>query len=105
VLIIEEQPPTGQPPRVETYSCKSRDLASLNERALAAQIMADASDGLDYYGGTLDIRRLSLRHRVQVQRVRLVYERSGLMPQIPNSLKIAVDTVQRDVRGVEVVFQ
>ena len=35
VLVIEERPPAGQPPRVETFSFKSRYLAPLKEEPLA----------------------------------------------------------------------
>jgi hypothetical protein len=49
VLVIEQQPPPpGQPPRVETFSFKSRNLSLHGEDALAAQLKADASEALTY---------------------------------------------------------
>ena len=50
VLVIEQQPPAGQPPRVETFSFKSRYLALLRDKELAAQITLDARAALDSYG-------------------------------------------------------
>jgi hypothetical protein len=38
VLVIERQPPVGQPPRVESFSFKSRDLRLLGEDEVAAQM-------------------------------------------------------------------
>jgi hypothetical protein len=107
VLVLEEQPPAGQPPRVETFSFKSRDLAPLKEEPLAEQIAADAQAALDYYGGTLDILRPSLKHhvQVQVQRVRLVYEGGILRPKEPKALNAALRGVKASVPGVEVLVQ
>jgi hypothetical protein len=105
VLIIEEQPPAGQPPRVETFSFKSRYLAPLERDDLAAQMTIDARAAVDYYGGTVDILRRSLKLRVEVQRVRLVYEGGELMPENPKRLKRAVDAAEREVKGVEVLVQ
>jgi hypothetical protein len=108
VLVIERQPPAGQPPRVETFSFKSRDLSLLDDKALAAQMTADASDALRYYGETLNIRRPSLKYlgsEVQVRRVRLIYEGGALKPATPAMLKRAADTVESKVKGVEVLVQ
>ncbi|PTL81830.1 hypothetical protein [Vitiosangium sp. GDMCC 1.1324] len=105
VLVIEEQPPAGQPPRVETFSFKSRNLASLTGDLLKAQMTADARDALRYYGGTLDIRRPSLKLRVRVQRVRLIYEGDSLKPKAPGRLQFAVNETQNAVKGVEVLVQ
>lgn len=108
VLVIERQPPAGQPPRVESFSFKSRDLSLLKGEALEAQMIADARDALRYYGETLNIRRPSLKYlgpEVRVRRVRLVYEGGELKPQNADALKQAVPEVQREVRGVEVLFQ
>jgi hypothetical protein len=105
VLVIEEQPPAGQPPRVETFSFKSRYLAPLKGTDLNARIEADALAALDSYGGELDIRRRSLKQRVEVQRVRLVYQGGILLPKELGDLKAALDTVKEDVKGVEVLFQ
>ncbi len=108
VLVIETQPLAGQPPRVESFSFKSRDLSPLGARALEAQIRQDASDALRYYGETLNIRRPSLRYlgsAVQVRKVRLVYEGGALKPATPAVLRDAVDTVRSEVQGVEVLFQ
>ena len=108
VLVLEEQPPSGQPPRVETFSFKSRNLLPLEEGDLTAQMRMDASDALRYYGGTLNIRRHSLKHlghEVPVRKVRLIYEGRALKPKDPNMLKRAVTRVAELVKGVEVWFQ
>ncbi len=108
VLVIERQPPAGQPPRVESFSFKSRNLSLLDEEALAAQMKADASDALRYYGETLNIRRPSLKYlgpEAQIRRVRLIYEGGALKPTMPEVLRDAVNEVESDVKGVEVVFQ
>ncbi len=105
VLVIEQHPPTGQSPRVETFSFKSRYLAPLKGKNLEAQIRLDAQAALDYYGGTLDIRRDSLKGFVQVQRVRLVYQGGELMPEEPKDFKDAVSNVKARVQGVEVLVR
>ena len=87
VLVIERKPLPGQPPRVETFSFKSRDLALLKPAPLAAQLIADAREALTHYGETQDIRRPSLQplvsegSEVLVQRVRLIYEGGDLKPK------------------------
>lgn len=108
VLVIERQPPAGQPLRVESFSFKSRDLSLLDDKALPAQMKADASDALRYYGETLNIRRDTLKYlgpAVQVRRVRLIYEGGALKPAMPEMLRSAVDKVQSQVKGVEVLVQ
>jgi hypothetical protein len=105
VLVIERQPPPGQSPRVETFSFKSRDLSLLKEEPLAAQMTADASEALAYYGETLDIRRPTLKLRVQVQRVRLIYEGGALKPMDPIGLERAERRTRKKILGVEVLFQ
>jgi tetratricopeptide (TPR) repeat protein len=105
VLVIEQKPLAGQSPRVETFSFKSRALSLLDGRALMAQIRADAREALGYYGETLDIRRPGLELRVEVQKVRLIYEGGGLKPTKVNDLKEAVNRTRVDVPGVEVSFQ
>ncbi|MCP3139495.1 hypothetical protein [Pyxidicoccus xibeiensis] len=110
VLVIDESPPAGQPPRVETFSFKSRDLSLLKQADLASQLIADSRAALRYYGETLDLRRRSLRPdgkpvQVQVQRVRLIYEGGPLVPSAPNAFAAAVEEARRKVRGVEVLVQ
>jgi hypothetical protein len=105
VLVIEQQVSTGQPPRVETFSFKSRNLAPIERASLEAQVRVDARAALDYYGGTLDILRPSLKRRAQVQRVRLVYEGGALMPKNLGDLQRAVDLARREIKGVEVLVQ
>jgi hypothetical protein len=102
VLVIEEQSPADQPPRVETFSFKSRYLAPLERDPLLDRMTMDARAAVDYYGGTLDIRRSPLKGRV---RVRLVYEGGALLPKNLNRLKAAVDDVTARVKGVEVLVQ
>lgn len=105
VLVIEQKPPAGQRPRVETFSFKSRHLAPLEGKELAAQITMDARAALDFYGGTVDILRRSIKGRFEVQHVRLVYEGGPLIPKHPQVLKEAVGTVKQDVKGVEVLVR
>ena len=104
VLVIEERPPPGQAPRVETFSFKSRDLERLKGEALEAPIRVDAQAALNYYGGMVVIRRPSIKGSVQVLRVFLVYEGGSRMPKRP-VLEPALRKVERDVTGVEVVIQ
>jgi hypothetical protein len=111
VLIIEEGGLAGGPPRVETFSFKSRDLSGLEGKALEAQMIADAREALQKYGGTLDIRRDSLQpllrggSEVPVQRVRLVYEGGALKPSKEKVLETAVNETRSEVPEVEVLFQ
>jgi hypothetical protein len=114
VLVIEQRPPPpGRSPRVETFSFKSRDLSELGDRALSAQMRADASEALGYYGETLDIRRPSLQSllregsEVPIQRVRLIYEGGELRPMKVNAndLKAVVGEAEKRAKGVEVSFQ
>ncbi len=111
VLIIEEGELAGGPPRVETLSFKSRDLSGLEYPALEAQMIADAREALQKYGGTLDIRRDSLQpllrqgSQVPVQRVRLVYEGGRLKPNKVKDLEAAVRTTREKLPEVEVLFQ
>ncbi|KFE63213.1 hypothetical protein [Hyalangium minutum] len=104
VLVMEQRPPPGQVPLVETFSFKSRNLQHLAGEALEAPLRMDAQAALDYYGGTVDIRRSSLKSSVRVQRIRLVYQGGSLIPE-PSVLDPAVLRVQREVKGVEVVIQ
>ncbi|ATB33787.1 hypothetical protein MEBOL_007285 [Melittangium boletus DSM 14713] len=111
VLVIEEGALGGRPRRVETFSFKSRDLSGLDGNALRVQMIEDASEALQKYGETLDIRRGSLHSllpggsEVQVPRLRLIYEGRELMPTDVNMLQRAVDATESAVPGVEVVFQ
>jgi hypothetical protein len=112
VLVIEHQPPHhGQAPRVETFSFKSRDLSLLAEKALKAQLKADASEALAHYGETLDIRRPSLKpllhesSEVPIPRVSLVYEGGDLAPKTIREWEAAVAAAQDAVPGVEVLLQ
>ena len=104
VLVIEQKPLPGQPPRVETFSFKSRDFSSLQYEAVEAQMKADAREALEYCGETLEILRPGLRLRVEVQRVRLIYEGGALKPKEPDMTK-ARRAAEREVPGVEVLFQ
>jgi hypothetical protein len=105
VLVIEQQPPAGQPPRVETFSFKSRNLAPLGREPLKERIEMDARAALDYYGGTVEILRPSLKRRVQVQRVRLVYEGGPFVPESPKAMQEVVNAIKEDIQGVEVLVQ
>ena len=113
VLVIEEAGPAGQPPRIETFSFKSRDFAQLEVGSFFSQMKADARDALRYYGEMLDIRRPSLRvlvsegREVAVQRVRLIYDHDmcRLEAVKASKLKQALDMAGRSVLGVEVSFE
>ncbi|MFY0571201.1 hypothetical protein ACN28E_46240 [Archangium lansingense] len=111
VLVIEEGGFSREPPRVETFSFKSRDLSGLKYDALKAQMVEDASEALQKYGGTLDIRRDSLQSllprgsEVPVQRVRLVYEGGDLLPRKAADLQKAVSETKSTLPGVEVLSQ
>lgn len=105
VLVVETRPPVGEPPRVETFSFKSRNLAPLDADALTAQMTADARDALRYYGEVVHIRRPGLEMEVPVQRVRLIYEGGKLKPESLKDLDAAMSSVRTDVEGVEVQFQ
>ncbi|WP_246137877.1 hypothetical protein [Myxococcus llanfairpwllgwyngyllgogerychwyrndrobwllllantysiliogogogochensis] len=105
VLVIEERPPPGQPPRVETFSFKSRNLSILKKEDLEVQVNTDASNAMKYYGGTLKILRDGMRQQATVKRVRLVYEAEKLLPKDREMLANAVDAAQERIKGVEVLFQ
>ncbi|MFP2927268.1 hypothetical protein ACLESO_19135 [Pyxidicoccus sp. 3LG] len=110
VLVIEERPPTGQAPLVETFSFKSRDLRRFDPGLMKGQLLADARDALNYYGQMLNIRRRALNPegdmvQVQVRRVRLVYEGGDLKFGDSAEWGRAVNQVQGQVRGVEVLLQ
>jgi len=105
VLVIEQKPPAAQPPRVETVSFKSRDFSGMEFEAMEAQMLQDAKEAMAYYGGTLEIVRPKLKQRVNVQRVRLVYEGGALKPKSAGVLEQAVKSTQDKVPGVEVLFQ
>ena len=105
VLVIEEGALAGGPPRVETFSFKSRNFSGLEDDALMAQMVEDAREALRKYGGTLDIRRDSLQpllrggSEVPVQRVRLVYEGGELKPTKAKDLKTAMDETRTQGSG------
>ncbi|NOK32762.1 hypothetical protein HMI49_06065 [Corallococcus exercitus] len=105
VLVIETKSPSGQPPRMETFSFKSRDLHLLRAKQLVAQMTEDARGALRYYGETVNIRRPGLEGTVRIQRVRLVYEGGPLKPGDAEALTSAREAVKGKVTGVEVQFQ
>ncbi|WP_181791129.1 hypothetical protein [Myxococcus llanfairpwllgwyngyllgogerychwyrndrobwllllantysiliogogogochensis] len=105
VLVIEERPPPGQPPRVEAFSFKSRNLSRLDGEVLEVQVNTDASNAMKYYGGTLKILRDGMRQQANVKRVRLVYEGQELLPKERVMWDNAVDAAKSAVKGVEVLSQ
>jgi hypothetical protein len=111
VLVIEQKPLPGQPPRVETFSFKSRDLSRLGSKTLEAQLTEDPREALRKYGEALEIRRDSLQlhlrgsREVPIKRVRLIYEGGDLKPNEVNVLNRAVNSAKAAVPGVEVLFQ
>jgi hypothetical protein len=108
-LVIERKPSPGLPPRVESFSFKSRDFSQLRKQDLQAQLIEDAGAALRFYGGTLDVRRLALRQylgaSVQVQHVRLVYEGGLLRPRATELWDDAVRVTRSAVPAVEVLIQ
>ena len=110
VLVIDESTLGGQPPRVETFSLKSRRLAGLEPQGMRAQMKADAMMALEYYGGTADIRRpalqslLSQGSEVPIRRVRLIYESGELTSMNSSMLQESVGRTEAAVPGVEVRF-
>jgi hypothetical protein len=107
VLVVEQAPPTGQLPRVETFSFKSRNLQLLPEDDLVVQIRTDANNAFEYYGGTVNIRSPEIGLRdvlVPVQRVRLIYDRT-FKPGEPAMLNRAIRKAKDKNRKVEVSFQ
>ncbi len=108
VLVIEEQPLAGQPPRVETFSFKSRNLSLLDERALKNQMVADARVAMRYYGGTFTVRRRIMSvfdKQVMNQRLRLVYEGDPIKSMDIDIFERASGRAQAEVKGVEVSAQ
>ncbi|WP_208721454.1 hypothetical protein [Corallococcus aberystwythensis] len=105
VLVIEMKPASGQPPRMETFSFKSRDMHSLDQNALRTQMRADANGALRYYGETVNIRRPGLEGLVRIQRVRLVYEGGSLKPSDVKALQLLMKALNGRIKGVEVQFQ
>ncbi|WAS89500.1 MULTISPECIES: hypothetical protein [unclassified Corallococcus] len=104
-LVIETKPPSGQPPRMETFSFKSRDLRSLVSKALLSQMKADATGALRYYGETVDIRRPGLEGMVRIQKVHLIYEGNVFKPRNEQILESALNAAETAARGVEIQFQ
>ncbi|HYV45308.1 MAG TPA: hypothetical protein VFA20_10625 [Myxococcaceae bacterium] len=106
VLVIERDP--EQPPRFESFSFKSRDFSGfVKPGPVATQMKADAAAALRFYGETLDIRRRPLKYlgpKVQIHRVRLVYEGGALKPDL-KLLPEVLNDVQEDIAGVEVIVQ
>lgn len=105
VLVVETKPPSGQPPRMETFSFKSRDLSQLSEGELTAQMKADARAGLRYYGETVNVRRPGLEGPARIRRVHLIYEGGSLKPADPVVLERSMNALGDDVHGVEVQVQ
>ncbi|MFY1828021.1 hypothetical protein ACN47A_19020 [Myxococcus fulvus] len=105
VLVIEARPAPGQPPRVETFSFKSRDFSRTEVGALKRLMFEDASMALRYYGETLKIRRPGIEQLAQVQRVRVIYDGGSLKPANPKAERAAVRDTEHEVEGVEVLFR
>ena len=111
VLVIETGRQAGAPPRVETFSFKSRDLSKLKGRTLEAPMIEDAREAQRKYGETLDIRRESLQpllregSEVPVSRVRLIYEGGALLPKEVDGLQRAAKKAKDELPGLEVFFQ
>lgn len=105
VLVIESKPPSGQPPRMETFSFKSRDLHLLNQGSVTAQMRADARAALRYYGETVNVRRPGLEGPARIRRVRLIYEGGVLKLENRVDLKKAIAALRDENLGVEIQIQ
>lgn len=111
VLVIEEATSSGQTPRIETFSFKSRDFSGMDNKGMEAQMLEDAREALRKYGETLDIRRESLQsllrsgNELPVRRVRLVYEGGKLMPMDMKPVARSINEVRREIPKVEVSVQ
>ncbi|WP_228558500.1 hypothetical protein [Myxococcus sp. AB056] len=105
VLVIEGRPTPGQPPRVETFSFKSRDLRFLKSQEVEVRVNTDASNAMKYYGGSLRILREGMRQQADVRRVRLIYEGPELLPKETKLFTDAARTAERKIKGVEVEHQ
>ncbi|RKH47174.1 hypothetical protein D7Y23_22515 [Corallococcus sp. AB050B] len=105
VLVIESKPPSGQPPRMETFSFKSRDLHLLNQGSVTAQMRADARAALRYYGETVNVRRPGLEGPARIRRVRLIYEGGALKLENRADLKKAIAALRDENLGVEIQIQ
>ncbi|NPC70021.1 hypothetical protein HPP05_09730 [Corallococcus exiguus] len=105
VLVVETKPPSGQPPRMETFSFKSRDLHLLSEAALTAQMRADARAALRYYGEAVNVRRPGLEGPARIRRVRLIYEGGDLKPGRMVDMKRPLRILRDEFPDVEVRIQ
>ncbi|RKH70503.1 hypothetical protein D7X55_06990 [Corallococcus sp. AB049A] len=105
VLVIETKPPSGQSPRMETFSFKSRDMRQFGEEAMKAQMGADARAALRYYGETVNVRRPGLEGLARIRRVRLIYEGGALKPRDTDTLKVVLTELRNGVEGVEIQIQ
>ncbi|WP_233605020.1 hypothetical protein [Corallococcus sp. AB030] len=105
VLAVETKPPSGQPPRMETFSFKSRDLHLLSEAALTAQMRADARAALRYYGEAVNVRRPGLEGPARIRRVRLIYEGGDLKPGRMVDMKRPLRILRDEFPDVEVRIQ
>ena len=105
VLVVETKPPSAQPPRMETFSFKSRDLHLLSEAALTAQMRADARAALRYYGEAVNVRRPGLEGPARIRRVRLIYEGGDLKPARMVDMKRPLRVLRDEFPDVEVRIQ
>ncbi|WP_370051384.1 hypothetical protein [Corallococcus sp. AB011P] len=105
VLVIETKPPSGQPPRMETISFKSRDLRHRDGDALKSQMRTDARAALRYYGETANVRRPGLEGPARIRRVRLIYEGDALKYWNTTMLEEILADLQDAVPGVEIQIQ
>ncbi|AFE06545.1 hypothetical protein COCOR_05731 [Corallococcus coralloides DSM 2259] len=104
-LVIETKPPPSQPPRMETFSFKRRNLRQLDQDALAAQMRADARAALRYYGETVNVRRPGLEGPARIRKVRLIYEGGSLKPENTAALERNLAVLREALPGVEVQIQ
>jgi hypothetical protein len=92
----------GSVPRVETFSVKKRDFSTKSDAKVEQQVSADLAEATNKYGGTLEVRRPGhplYGRTVQVSKVHLIYEASGVGRWQEFIRKLGKET------GVEVHFE
>jgi hypothetical protein len=112
-LVVDEATVgAGKTPKIEVFSNKSRQFDELFQQGkvseIRQQVVADATEAIDKYGGTIDIRRRfgadsplkSLFNQdVKVEKVTLVYDKSlAANPRVVKLIEGAKSP------GVEIIF-
>jgi hypothetical protein len=93
-LAVDEATLESETPRVETFSTKQRDFTRLDNKAVIAQVEADAREALRKYGSTVEVRRPGhplFERKVPVTQVHVVYD-ENLAPH-PPELRTRMETI------------